>query len=195
MNKRKRKRHPANHFRLIHIFPVLFILSLGISAFFGIVSADKILAGKEAISMEETIMSLEKGAMKRWQNGDPWGWAEISAQEVTYIDPGITKHIEGLEEYKKYLQQFEEKINYQGSEFINPKIARHDKMAVLTYNYESTKTETDGSIIDQTLWNTTEVYCLLDGQWKIIHTHWSFTKQKLPQHTEVPILVEKSPKT
>ncbi len=195
MNKRIGKKQTAKHFRLIHIIPILFILLLGIFSFWEIVSAEKILARKEAISMEEMIMSLEKGAMKRWQNGDPWGWAEISAKEVTYIDPGITKHIEGLEEYKKYLQQFEGKINYQGSEFINPKIVMHDKTAVLTYNYESTKTETDGSIVDQTLWNTTEVYCLLDGQWKIIHTHWSFTKQKLPQHTEVPILVEKPPKT
>ena len=145
--------------------------------------------------MEETILSLEKGAMKRWQNGDPWGWTEISAPEVTYIDPGLTKHIDGLEEYKKYLKQFEGKINYQVSEFINPKIAVHGKMAVLTYNYKSTITETDGSIIDQTLWNTTEVYCLLDGNWKIIHTHWSYVKQKLLQRTEVPVPVETPQRT
>ncbi len=50
-------------------------------------------------------MSLEKSAMNRWKNGDPWGWAEISAPEITYIDPGITKHIEGLEKYKKYLKK------------------------------------------------------------------------------------------
>lgn len=189
------KRQAANDFLLIHIIPILFILLLGVFVFFGIVTAEEIFAGKEAIPVEETIMSLEKGAMKRWQNGDPWGWAEISATEVTYIDPGITKHIEGLEEYKKYLKQFEGKINYQGSEFINPKIVTQGTMAVLTYNYKSTKTGTEGSIVDQSLWNTTEVYCLLDSKWKIIHTHWSFIKQILPQRTEVPILVEKSPKT
>ena len=195
MNKRMGKRKTTDNFMLIHTITILFILSLVVFAFCGIVSAEKNFAGKEANSMEEMIMSLEKGAMKRWQNGDPWGWAEISASEVTYIDPGLTKHIEGLEEYKKYLKQFEGKINYQGSEFINPKIVTQGSMAVLTYNYKSTKTETDGSIIAQTLWNTTEVYCLLEGKWKIIHTHWSFTKQNLPQRTEVPILVEMSPKT
>ncbi len=140
-------------------------------------------------------MSLEKGAMNRWKNGDTWGWAEISAPEITYIDPGLTKHIEGLEEYKKYLKQFEGKINYQGSEFINPKVVKHGNIAVLTYNYKSTKTGADGSISNQTLWNTTEVYCLLDEKWKIIHTHWSYVKQKLPQYTEVPIPVEIPPKT
>lgn len=174
---------------------VPLLLSLGAYAAGEIRTPGNISAGKEARSMEEAILSLEKDAMKRWQQGDPWGWAEISAPEVTYIDPSLTKHIDGLEEYKKYLKQFEGIINYQGSEFINPKIVIHGKMAVLTYNYRSTKTETDGSIIDQTLWNTTEVYCLLDGNWKIIHTHWSYIKQKLPQRTEVPIPLEMPQRT
>ena len=140
--------------------------------------------------MEEIIMSLENGAMERWRRGDPWGWTEISAEEVIYIDPGLTKPIEGLEAYKKYLKQFEGKINYQVSEFIDPKIKRYGNLAVLTYNYRDAKTETDGSIIEQSLWNTTEVYCLLDGEWKIIHTHWSYINQKLPEQIEVPVSIK-----
>ncbi len=35
-------------------------------------------------SMEEIILSLENGAMERWRHGDPWGWTEISAEEITY---------------------------------------------------------------------------------------------------------------
>ena len=26
--------------------------------------------------MEEVILSMEKAAMERWRNGDPWGWTE-----------------------------------------------------------------------------------------------------------------------
>jgi len=145
-------------------------------------------------SMEEIILSLENGAMERWRQGDPWGWTEISAEEITYIDPGLTKPIEGLEAYKEYLKQFEGQINFQISEFIDPKIKRCGDLAVLTYNYRDAKTEADGSIIEQSLWNTTEVYCLLEGEWKIIHTHWSYINQKLPDSTEVPVLVEMSKK-
>jgi ketosteroid isomerase-like protein len=141
-------------------------------------------------SMEEIIMSLENGAMERWRKGDPWGWTEISAEDVIYIDPGLTKPIEGLEAYKKYLKQIEGKVNYQISEFIDPKLKRYGNIAVLTYNYRDAKTETDGSIVEQSLWNTTEVYCLLDSEWRIIHTHWSFINQKLPDSTEVPVSVE-----
>lgn len=141
-------------------------------------------------SMEETILSLENGAMERWRQGDPRGWAEISAEEIIYIDPSLIKPIEGLEAFKKYLKQFEGKVNYQISEFIDPKIKRCGNLAVLTYNYRGAETEADGSVIGQSLWNTTEVYCLREGEWKIIHTHWSFINQKLPDSTEVPVPVE-----
>lgn len=144
--------------------------------------------------MQETIMSLEKGAMERWRCGDPMGWAEISADEITYIDPSLTKPIAGLEEYKKYLKQFEGKVNYQISEFIDPKIYNYGHLSVLTYNYRSATTGESGAIVGETLWNTTEVYCLFEDQWKIIHTHWSFVKHKLPDRTEVPVLVELSKK-
>lgn len=147
-------------------------------------------SGEEGESVEEIVMSLERGAMERWQRGDPMGWAEISADEITYIDPGLTKPIEGLTEYVKYLKQFEGKIKYQISEFIEPKVERYGDLAVLTYNYRSGETDGTGSLVSQTLWNTTEVYCLFDNEWKIIHTHWSFVDQKPPDSTEVPVPVE-----
>lgn len=157
-------------------------------------SLGKTNAGEEVKPLEEIIMSLEQGAMERWRNGDPWGWTEISAEEITYIDPGLTKPIEGLEEYKKYLKQFEGKIRYQISEFIDPKIVTCGNCAVLTYNYRSDETNDDDSIISQTLWNTTEVYCLLEDEWQIIHTHWSYVKHKPPERTEVPVPVEQKKK-
>ncbi len=180
------------------LWEIVFIsLLLSIGAFFieEMNAQETISVGKEARSLKETIMSLEKGAMERWRKGDPWGWTEISAPEVTYIDPGLTKHIDGLEEYRNYLKQFEGKIYFQVSEFINPKVVTHGNMAVLAYNFRDTQTDTDGSIIEQTLWNSTEVYCLLDDKWKIIHTHWSYVKQKLPESIEIPHRVEISPKT
>ena len=135
--------------------------------------------------MDEIIMSLENGAMERWRKGDVWGWTEISDKEIIYVDPGLTKPIEGLDAYKEYLEQFEGKILYQISEFIDPKIKRYGDLAVLTYNYRDAKTEADGSIVEQSLWNTTEVYYFREGNWKIIHTHWSYIDHKLPERTEV----------
>ena len=166
------------------------MLSAWVCGYFVSDSSGETNAGKEVESVEEIIMSLERGAMERWRNRDPWGWAEISAEEIIYIDPGLTKPIEGLEEYKKYLKQFEGKIHYQISEFIDPKIVTCGNCVVLTYNYRSAETNSDDSIISQTLWNSTEVYCLLEGEWQIIHTHWSYIEQKPPERTEVPVSVD-----
>lgn len=142
--------------------------------------------------MKEAILSLEKGAMERWRRGDPWGWAEISAQDVNYMDPGMTRPIAGLEEYKAYLKQFEGNIRYDGSEFIDPKVVTFGEAAVLTYNYRSVVNAPEAVGISQPLWNTTEVYFRLDGQWRIAHTHWSYVKHKLPEIVEVPVPVQLS---
>ena len=142
--------------------------------------------------MEETILSLEKGAMERWRNGDPWGWAEISARQVTYVDPGLTQPIVGLEAYRAYLKQIEGQIHYQVSEFIDPRVVVVGDGAILSYNYRSTSTTPGGAVLSQALWNTTEVYFRLEGKWQIVHTHWSFVRHKLPARLEVPIQVELS---
>jgi uncharacterized protein (TIGR02246 family) len=142
--------------------------------------------------MKETILALEKGAMERWRNGDPMGWAEISAEDVIYVDPGLTKPIVGLEEYRTSLKQIEGKVYYQGSEFIDPKVVVVGDAAVLTYNYRSTVTTPEGVVTNQTLWNTTEVYFRLEGQWRIVHTHWSYVKHKLPESVGVPVPVQMS---
>ncbi len=144
--------------------------------------------------MEETILALEQGAMERWREGDPWGWAEISAEDVTYIDPGLTSPIVGLAEYKAYLKQLEGKIYYQGSEFIEPKVVVVGDAAVLSYNYRSTVIAPDGSVAEQTPWNATEVYFRRDGQWKIVHTHWSYVLHRLPESVQVPIPMQLAPR-
>ena len=34
------------------------------------------------------IMALESTAMERWRKGDPWGFLELYAPEITYFDTG-----------------------------------------------------------------------------------------------------------
>jgi ketosteroid isomerase-like protein len=143
--------------------------------------------------MEEDILSLEKAAMERWRKGDPWGWAEISAKDVIYMEPNLTGPIIGLEPYKAYLKQLEGKVNYQRSEFIDPKVVVIGDAAVLSYNYRSSACSPEGVVISQTPWNTTEVYFRRDGRWQIVHTHWSYVLHKLPQSLEIPLPVQLSP--
>jgi ketosteroid isomerase-like protein len=146
-------------------------------------------AASAGASLEETLMALEKGATERWRNGDPMAWIEFSAPEITYVDPGLTKPIVGLEEYTKYLESLKGQIFYQGSEFLRPKLAVFGDLAVLTYNYRSTVKDQDGSVKRQTLWNTTEVYARTGATWKIVHSHWSLVNHTEPDAVEVPVPV------
>lgn len=139
--------------------------------------------------IEQTILSLEKAAMERWRNGDPMGFVEISAEDISYVDPGLTKPIIGLEEYKIYMKQLEGKIHYQKSEFIDPKVVMACDAALLSYNYRSSQLTSDGKVTSQTPWNATEVYFKREGEWKIVHNHWSFIKHMVPNVVEIPLPV------
>jgi hypothetical protein len=139
--------------------------------------------------MSETILSLEKAAMERWRNGDPFGFVELSAEDISYVDPGLTKPIMGLDEYKGYMKQVEGKVHYQKSEFIDPQVVMVGDAAVLSYNYCSTQLNPEGKIESQTPWNATEVYFKRKRAWKIVHTHWSFIKHRVPDVVEVPLPV------
>jgi ketosteroid isomerase-like protein len=143
--------------------------------------------------MKHEIFLLENGAMERWRNGDPMGWAEISTEDVLYVDPGLTQPIAGIEAYTAFLQGLAGKISYQKSEFIDPRLEVVGDAAVLSYNYRSTRLDQDGSTAGQTPWNTTEVYFRQAGQWKIVHSHWSFTRQRLPRQLEIPLPVQLAP--
>lgn len=143
--------------------------------------------------MSNGILSLEEQAMERWRNGDPWGFVELSAEDITYIDPGLTSPILGLEKYGASMKQLEGQVHYQRSEFIEPKVVIIGDAAVLTYNYRSTGLNEDGEIRFQTPWNVTEVYFRSDNRWQIVHGHFSYLLHKLPQNLEIPLPVQMTP--
>ena len=138
-----------------------------------------------AQAVVETILCREKAAMERWRHGDPMGWAEISTDEVTYVDPDLTEPIRGLEAYRRFLGTLVGMVRYEGSEFIDPRVALYGDVAVLAYNYVSTVRDAAGEIARRTPWNSTEVYALVGEDWKIIHTHWSYICGRPPDAWEV----------
>jgi ketosteroid isomerase-like protein len=123
----------------------------------------------------DTLLARENAAMERWRNGDPQGFVEASALEVTYFDPSIEERLDGLDALEAYYAPMEGKIRYSGSLFANARVQRYGDLAVLTFNYVSS--DDSGS---RTVWNTTEVYAFLEGAWKIVHTHWSYVKGSRP---------------
>lgn len=134
-----------------------------------IISAKMCFAQTINNDISETIIALEKVALDKWNRGDPSGYLDLSAEDVTYFDPSTEQCIEGLDNLKKYYKPMEGQINVSKYEMLNPKVTALNDMAVLTFSLNSYKADKVFK------WNCTEVYRLdSNGQWKIIHTHWSF---------------------
>ena len=133
---------------------------------------------KRETNLTQKIIAMERKALDRWGKGDPWGYTDISAEEVTYFDTSTEKRKDGLEALKRYYKSLEGKIKIDHYEMIDPKVQIHGNTAVLTFNLIDYEPNDDGSF-SETYWSSTEVYSRIDGEWKIIHTHWS--KPKLEQ--------------
>src|SRR5512132_3226601 len=110
----------------------------------------------------ETILELERTAMERWGRGDPDGFIDISAVDVSYFDPFTDRRLDGLEALRRLYGQFRGKIRIDRFEIIDPRVQAAGDIAVLTYRFNSHGSE--GSM----QWNTTEVYQRSLVGWKII---------------------------
>ena len=148
--------------------------------------------GEKAIM--DKILKLEDSAMEEWRKGNPMRWVEISADGIIYIDPALTAPIVGKEAYFQYLEPLKGKIFYDASEYVKPLVALYGDTAVLTYNYHSLSKGPEGQRQRTSFWNTTEIYRLIDGEWKIIHTHWSYIQHHLPESLEmkIPVLMKEA---
>jgi len=125
-----------------------------------------------------TIISLEKTALDRWGKGDPQNYLETYAPEVTYFDPAREKRADGIQAMKDYLTPLTGKIKVERYEMVDTNVQRLGDVAVLSYQLMSHAIMPNGSPLT-VRWNSTKVYGIFDGKWKLFHDHWSFIQPVL----------------
>jgi len=124
-----------------------------------------------AANLDKIIIDLEKKALERWNNGDPGGYLDASASDVVYFDPFTEQRLDGIDALRKHYEPIWGQVKVTSYELKNPKVHATDGMAVLTFNLLSHSAQ------GTSRWNCTEVYRLeKSNNWKIVQTHWSFTK-------------------
>ena len=122
------------------------------------------------------VIALEKAALDRFVAGDPQGYLDLYAVDVTYFDPFRERRVDGLAamqaalEPPKGAEPPSRPVRY---ELIDPKIQGNDELVVLTFNFVSR--DAAGSPGPLSRWNATEIYAVVEQEWKIIHSHWSLT--------------------
>ena len=72
------------------------------------------------------------------------------------------------------------KIKIDSYEMNNPKVQRRGDIAVLSYQVVDHVTRPGGQQVT-VRWNSTAVYERTRESWKIIHSHFSYTKPELRQ--------------
>jgi ketosteroid isomerase-like protein len=129
----------------------------------------------------QAIIALEQGALARWGKGDPGGYFEIMASSTTYFDPTLARRVDGIDALHALIAPFEGKIHVERAEMIDPKVQQQGDIAVLTFNLISHGARFGDGPKGDVRWNSTEVYQRISGQWKIIHSHWSYTQPDLKE--------------
>jgi ketosteroid isomerase-like protein len=127
------------------------------------------------------IIAMEQRALERWGKGDPSGYFEIMAPGMTYFDPTLAKRVDGLGALHALIDPFKGKIHIERAEMIDPKVQPQGDIAVLTFNLISQGAQFGDGPKGDVRWNSTEVYQRISGQWKIIHSHWSYTTPELKE--------------
>ena len=126
-------------------------------------------------SAEQTILAMERQGLDRWAQGDPLGMSDNFADDITYFDDiGAQTRLDGLEEMQKYLSSLDGKIPPHSYELIDPKVQVYGDIAILTLRYQSTSPNGE---LDPP-WKATSVYRLTDGEWHVVHAHWSVLKEQ-----------------
>ena len=125
----------------------------------------------------DQIVMLERDALDRWGKGDPGGFLELYAVDITYFDPLTAARIDGHQAMENYYRPWVGKIQVARYEMLNPHVIVDGNMALLTYNLVNyIQDAAEGVESVGSCWNSTTVYQQRSGAWKAIHSHWSFTR-------------------
>jgi ketosteroid isomerase-like protein len=132
----------------------------------------------DSYQITETILSIERSANERWNTGDCYGYLDTYSDDITYFDHRTEKLLVGHKAVEEHILKMYKNPHIVRSEYLNPEVAVSDAgdLAVLSYNLRNfVADEKEGEKVFYT-WNSTEVYRLIDSKWRIVNSHWSFTR-------------------
>jgi ketosteroid isomerase-like protein len=132
----------------------------------------------DASQIADTLLGLERSANERWNRGDCTGYFELYADDISYIDPATAKLLVGRPAVEAHIRGLYKNPQIVRSEYLNPEVALSDdgRLAVLGYNLRNFVADGAGGEQLLTHWNCTEVYRRTAGEWRIVHSHWSFVQ-------------------
>ena len=126
----------------------------------------------EQEQLAEHLIGLEKAALDKWFAGDVSGYRELwSRRSFTYFDGANTDRVEDHDTIDTFLDDLDGKLHADTYDFQNPRVQFGTDMALLTYQLYA-----DTNLIDMK-YNVVELFQKEeDGQWRVVHSTWSFIR-------------------
>ena len=126
------------------------------------------------------VVALERAALDRWGTGDPTGYVELFADDITYFDPVQERRLDGRAAMVALMDSIAGKIRVDRYDMQRPLVQQYGDVALLSFNLVSYRTD-DGRERAISSWNSTEVYRRTLQGWRIIHSHWSYIRPDLKE--------------
>jgi ketosteroid isomerase-like protein len=117
---------------------------------------------------EHEVLKLERAALARWGAGDPSGYLELYAEDISYFDPFHKERIDGLAAMTTLYESLRGQVHVDSCEIVGPRVQELGELAILTFVDVG---EAGGKLWR---WNATEVYRKGPSGWKIVHANWSY---------------------
>ena len=129
------------------------------------------VSGTTHPNADEEILALERSALDKWAQGNTLGYVDLGAPDVTWFEftDGEQERVEGLEAVREYLTPLAGQIPPHTYELVKPKVQVYGDTAILTFHWKASMA--DGTPLP--MWKATSVYYWNDGQWRMVHAHWS----------------------
>jgi ketosteroid isomerase-like protein len=121
------------------------------------------------------VIALERAALDRWGAGDPTGYVELFADDVTYFDPIQERRLDGRAAMVALMDSIAGMIRVDRYDMERPVVQQSGDVALLTFNLVSYRTDAG---VERAIssWNATEAYRRTPEGWRIFHSHWSYVR-------------------
>jgi ketosteroid isomerase-like protein len=132
---------------------------------------------------EQAIVAQERRALEQWAKGNPLGYLDVDADDVTYFDDiGAHSRVNGIGAMRTYLTSLKGRIPPHRYEMLDPKVQLYGDIGILTLRYEAYGADSQRL----SRWKATSVYHRASDQWRIVHAHWSLVKDGEASRTSSP---------
>ncbi len=119
---------------------------------------------------EDAILARARADCDRWSAGDTEGYGQSAAEDITYFHnvPALPR-MDGVQAFREFLSALQGQVPPHRYEFVKPMVQVYGEVGILTMEYHAFSPE--GELLVRA--RCTCVYRESDGDWQMVHAHFS----------------------